>query len=63
MHKASQKYGRFPWRDLIEPTIKLARNGFEISAPVADALDNPPGIKSFIRKDPGLRCDIYAVLI
>ena len=63
MHKASQKYGRLPWRDLVAPAIKLARNGFEISAAVADALKNPPETERFIRKDPGLRCEIYAILI
>ena len=56
MHKASQKYGRLPWRDLVEPAIKLARDGFEISKAVADALNSTPEIIEFIKKDPGLRC-------
>ena len=55
MHNASQKYGQLPWRDLVEPAIELARDGFEISAAVAEALDNTE-IKEFIKKDPGLRC-------
>ena len=56
MHKASQKYGRLPWRELVEPAIKLARDGFEISDAVADALNSTPGIIEFIKNDPGLRC-------
>ena len=55
MQKASQKYGRLPWRDLVEPAIELARGGFEISAAVAEALDNTQ-MKELIKKDPGLRC-------
>ena len=55
MYKASQKYGRLPWRKLVEPSIRLARDGFEISAAVADALKTTPGILEYIRKDPGLR--------
>ena len=56
MHKASQKYGRLPWRDLVEPAIELARDGFQISDAVADALTSTPGIIESIEKDHGLRC-------
>ncbi|XP_068748177.1 glutathione hydrolase 1 proenzyme-like [Montipora capricornis] len=55
MYKASQKYGRLPWRKLVEPSIRLARDGFEISAAVDDALKTTPNILEYIRKDPGLR--------
>ena len=54
MHDVSQKYGRLPWRDLVEPAIELARGGFKISAAVAEALDNTK-TKDFIKNDPGLR--------
>ena len=54
MHDVSQKYGRLPWRDLVEPAIELARGGFKISAAVAEALDNTQ-TKELIKKDPGLR--------
>ncbi|XP_029191513.2 glutathione hydrolase 1 proenzyme-like isoform X2 [Acropora millepora] len=53
MHQASQKYGRLPWKELVEPAIKLARDGFKISAEVTDALEDWPG-KDVIRTDPGL---------
>ena len=56
MYQASQNYGRLPWRELVKPAIELARDGFEISAAVAEALVITPGIKEHIEKDPGLRC-------
>ena len=62
MHQASQKYGRLKWRGLVEPAIKLARDGFEIGAAVADALNSTRRIIEFIKKDPGLRCEIYAII-
>ena len=55
MYEAYKKYGRLLWRKLVEPSIILAREGFEISAAVADALNSTPGILEAIRKDPGLR--------
>ena len=62
MHQASQRYGRLPWRELVEPAIRLAHDGFEISAAVADALETWPG-EAVIKKDPGLRFVIHAVVI
>ena len=55
MYEAHKKYGRLPWRKLVEPSIILAREGFEISAAVADALKTTPNISEYIRKDRGLR--------
>ncbi|XP_044174187.1 glutathione hydrolase 1 proenzyme-like [Acropora millepora] len=54
MYQASQKYGRLPWRELVEPAIELARDGFEISAALAEALEQRD-IKELIDEDPGLR--------
>ena len=31
-------YGRLPWKDLFEPTIKMAKEGFPLSASTARAL-------------------------
>ncbi len=37
LHK---KYGRLKWRELVMPSVKLARNGFEISYSIARGLHN-----------------------
>ena len=55
MYQASGKYGLLPWRELVEPAIELARDGFEISTAVAEALDEDEIIQ-LIKKDAGLRC-------
>ncbi len=30
LYKAHQKYGKLAWKDLVQPAIKLAENGFEV---------------------------------
>jgi len=44
---AHRQYGSLPWRNLVQPAIQLAHDGFEVSAPLADSLnevlaDSPP---------------------
>lgn len=52
MHKAWLKYGKLPWRELVEPAIELAREGFIIHK----ALDKAIKAKEKdIRKQEGLR--------
>jgi gamma-glutamyltranspeptidase/glutathione hydrolase len=36
---AHGRFGRLPWRDLVTPAIRLARDGFEVSAPLAAELN------------------------
>ncbi len=36
---AHGRFGRLPWRALVEPAIRLARDGFEVSAPLAAELN------------------------
>ena len=51
-YKAWKEYGRLPWEALVQPAINLAREGFEISTAVADALKE---MVEKIKTDPGLR--------
>ena len=39
LHLAWKAFGRKPWKDLVEPAIRLARNGFEISDGLARSLE------------------------
>ena len=51
-HDAWKRYGRLPWKQLVQPAIDLARNGFEITEAVVEALQT---FEQDIRKDTGLR--------
>ena len=53
LYRAWEEYGWLPWKDLVQPAINLAREGFEISTAVADALNDH--MLERIQKDPGLR--------
>ena len=54
-YEAWKRHGRLPWRQLVQPAIDLARDGFEITESVENALKIPKGIEQDIRNDPGLR--------
>ena len=49
---AHQDHGSRPWRELMQPGIALARDGFPISARMAAALD---GAKTQLARDPDAR--------
>jgi len=55
LYDAWTKYGWLQWKQLVQPAIDLARNGFEITEAVEDALKTTKGIEQDIRDDPGLR--------
>ena len=57
MYRAWQQYGSLPWEQLVQPAIDLARNGFNISAAVGDALTDK--MVEEIKKDSGLRCEKF----
>jgi gamma-glutamyltranspeptidase/glutathione hydrolase len=40
MYEAHVKYGTLPWKDLVQPAIDLARNGFPLSHRLAKSLTN-----------------------
>ncbi len=35
LYKAHQKYGKLEWKNLVQPSIDLAENGFQVTAPLA----------------------------
>lgn len=45
LEQAHQQYGKLPWRELLQPAIQLAENGFEIS----------PRLHGLLQSDPALR--------
>lgn len=51
-YKAWTRYGRLPWRRLIQPTIDLCINGYHVEWALAKALKDKENI---IRNNPGLR--------
>ena len=38
LHQAWSEHGRLPWRQLVQPAVQLARNGFVVSHALADSL-------------------------
>lgn len=52
LHAAWLKYGRLPWKTLFQPSIELAREGFEVVPFLAHAIESS---KDDILADPGLR--------
>src|SRR5579884_3278983 len=36
---AHKKYGKLPWKDVVQPAVKLAEDGFEINAALAASLN------------------------
>ena len=53
LYRSWKEYGWLPWKDLVQPAINLAREGFEISTAVADAMNDH--MVERIKTDPGLR--------
>ena len=43
MHMAWEEYGSLPWERLLEPAVRLARDGFEVSDGLARSLDAKDG--------------------
>ena len=43
MHMAWEEYGSLPWERLLEPAVRLARDGFEVSDGLARSLDGTDG--------------------
>lgn len=46
------RYGNLPWEKLIEPSIKLARDGFTVTEDLVAYMNHPSGPFSFLTEDP-----------
>jgi len=66
MFTAHRKYGKLKWSELVEPAVKLARNGFKITSHLAydlnshanDFRKNDPGKTYFLKDKPWQGGDI-----
>ncbi|ESN98952.1 hypothetical protein HELRODRAFT_162424 [Helobdella robusta] len=60
-YNAWKRFGRLPWSDLLDPSIKLLENGFVVEKSLAkaismltkDQLDNNPSLKATFTKNDG----------
>lgn len=66
MIEAHKKYGKLKWADLVEPAIRLARDGFKVTKRLADDLNRNaadfakrnPGKKYFLKDTPWQEGDV-----
>jgi gamma-glutamyltranspeptidase/glutathione hydrolase len=49
LHSAWQKYGKLKWRELLQPAILLAQNGFKVSASLSASLKNKENSEKLAR--------------
>ena len=52
LHYIHQRYGQLEWSRLLEPAIRLARDGFEVSRDFATAMDLSTQSFDFLTHDP-----------
>ncbi|KAL4194413.1 hypothetical protein AMTRI_Chr05g68480 [Amborella trichopoda] len=52
LHEAWKKYGKRPWKELVQPAIDLAEKGFRVSPFLAYEMEQS---EDAISRDPGLR--------
>ena len=55
LRAAHLTYGKLDWKDLIEPSIKLARDGIKIGRHMSLEIERSNKTQELIKKDPGLR--------
>lgn len=49
-----KKYGKLPWRELVQPSIDMAKKGFPFGYAAYKAAARST-VKPLLKKDPGLR--------
>lgn len=52
LHEVYAKYGTLPWKDLLQPTIELAENGFPMTLRMYEAAES---MKHKLKKDDGIK--------
>ena len=52
LYTAWKKYGKLPWKELVQPSIDLAANGIPASQALIDIIEL---MDKRIQMDPGLR--------
>jgi len=55
-YEAWKRFGRLPWRRLLQPTIEMCRRGYQVQRSLANAISIK---ESIIREIPSLRCVNY----
>lgn len=53
-HEAWKKYGKLPWKDLVQPSIEMAKNGFSFGYSAHYAATRSK-VTPLLRKDAGFR--------
>lgn len=51
-YEAWQRFGRLPWRRLVQPTIDMCRHGYRVQRSLADAIRDK---EHAIRNNPSLK--------
>ena len=64
LHTAWKKYGKLPWRDLVQPTINMTEDGFRIQLRLYEAAHT---FRDVIEEDAGFRLvlllSLFCILI
>src|SRR6185503_5740867 len=56
LEMAHKKHGRLAWRELLQPAIRIAESGFDVSHRLREALENA----RFLREDAEARALYYS---